>query len=51
MNSQELWRSYHTAVAQGKIELAKKILRSLQSYKANPPPRRGGCASCKKRFY
>ena len=23
MNSQELWRSYHTAVAQGKIELAK----------------------------
>ena len=50
-SSHQLWASYHAAVQAGKIDLAKRILRSLQNYKGNPPPSSGGCVKCRKRMF
>ena len=50
-NANELWDSYHNAMAAGNPELARRILRSIQDYKGNPPPPRGGCSKCRKKLY
>ena len=49
-DSHSLWNSYHAAVNANNMELAKRILHSIQNYKGNPPPPKGGCAKCRKRF-
>ena len=51
MTPQQLWAQYHAAVQAGKTEVAKQLLRQLGNFKATPPPRKGGCAKCKSRFY
>jgi len=48
---QQLWQQYHAAVQAGKTDLAQKLLKQLSRFKATPPPRKGGCAKCKSRFY
>ena len=50
-HSSALWQSYHQAMQSGNAELARRILRNIQGYKGNPPPPKGGCQKCSKRFY
>lgn len=49
--SQDLWNAYHSAVKQGKIEMAKRILQSLQGYKGAGHVPTGGCSKCKRRMF
>jgi hypothetical protein len=51
MSPQQLWQQYHAATQAGKTELAQQLLRQLSKFKATPPPKKGGCAKCKSRFY
>jgi len=48
---QQLWQQYHAAAQAGKTELAQQLMKQLSNFKATPPPKKGGCAKCKSRFY
>ena len=48
---QQLWAQYHAAAQAGKIDLAQQLLKQLSRFKATPPPKKGGCAKCKSKFY